>query len=84
MFLDSILGLFSSDIAIDLGTANTLVFVHFYSKEGRRKCQGKKGRSKQETGQSGGLWKKCLCHGQTALLVFFSCINTTMLKSVAA
>lgn len=27
MFLDSILGLFSSDLAIDLGTANTLVYV---------------------------------------------------------
>lgn len=27
MFLDSLLGLFSSDLAIDLGTANTLVFV---------------------------------------------------------
>lgn len=26
-FLDSILGLFSSDLAIDLGTANTLVYV---------------------------------------------------------
>ncbi len=27
MFLDSVLGLFSSDLAIDLGTANTLVYV---------------------------------------------------------
>ena len=27
MFLDSMLGLFSSDLAIDLGTANTLVYV---------------------------------------------------------
>ena len=27
MFLDSILGLFSNDLAIDLGTANTLVYV---------------------------------------------------------
>ena len=27
MFLDSIFGLFSSDIGIDLGTANTLVYV---------------------------------------------------------
>lgn len=27
MFLDSILGIFSSDLAIDLGTANTLVYV---------------------------------------------------------
>ena len=27
MFLDSILGVFSSDLAIDLGTANTLVYV---------------------------------------------------------
>lgn len=27
MFLDSLLGIFSNDIAIDLGTANTLVFV---------------------------------------------------------
>lgn len=27
MFLDAILGVFSSDLAIDLGTANTLVFV---------------------------------------------------------
>jgi rod shape-determining protein MreB len=27
LFLDSILGLFSSDLAIDLGTANTLVYV---------------------------------------------------------
>lgn len=27
MFLDSLLGLFSNDLAIDLGTANTLVFV---------------------------------------------------------
>ncbi|MDH4017532.1 MAG: rod shape-determining protein, partial [Actinomycetota bacterium] len=27
MILDSILGLFSSDLAIDLGTANTLVYV---------------------------------------------------------
>ena len=27
MFLDSFLGIFSNDIAIDLGTANTLVFV---------------------------------------------------------
>ena len=26
-FLDSILGIFSSDLAIDLGTANTLVYV---------------------------------------------------------
>jgi rod shape-determining protein MreB len=27
MFLDSISGLFSHDLAIDLGTANTLVYV---------------------------------------------------------
>ena len=27
MFFDKILGLFSNDLAIDLGTANTLVFV---------------------------------------------------------
>ena len=27
MFLDSLVGLFSSDMAIDLGTANTLVLV---------------------------------------------------------
>ena len=27
MFLNNILGLFSNDLAIDLGTANTLVFV---------------------------------------------------------
>ena len=27
MFLDSILGVFSNDLAIDLGTANTLVYV---------------------------------------------------------
>ncbi|TMB60041.1 MAG: rod shape-determining protein, partial [Deltaproteobacteria bacterium] len=27
MLLDSILGLFSNDLAIDLGTANTLVYV---------------------------------------------------------
>ena len=27
MFLDTIAGLFSSDLAIDLGTANTLVYV---------------------------------------------------------
>ena len=27
MHLSSLLGLFSSDLAIDLGTANTLVFV---------------------------------------------------------
>ncbi|KAF0589819.1 MAG: cell wall shape-determining protein, partial [Candidatus Campylobacter infans] len=27
MFLDTIVGLFSSDMAIDLGTANTLVLV---------------------------------------------------------
>ncbi len=27
MFLDSILGIFSSDLAVDLGTANTLVYV---------------------------------------------------------
>jgi rod shape-determining protein MreB len=28
MFLDAIAGLFSHDLAIDLGTANTLVYVH--------------------------------------------------------
>jgi rod shape-determining protein MreB len=27
MFLDPILGLFSNDLAIDLGTANTLVYM---------------------------------------------------------
>ena len=27
MFLDPILGIFSNDLAIDLGTANTLVYV---------------------------------------------------------
>ncbi|HSV06099.1 MAG TPA: rod shape-determining protein, partial [Candidatus Binatus sp.] len=27
MILDSILGLFSNDLAIDLGTANTLIYV---------------------------------------------------------
>ncbi len=27
MFFDSILGMFPHDLAIDLGTANTLVFV---------------------------------------------------------
>ena len=27
LFLDSILGIFSNDLAIDLGTANTLVYV---------------------------------------------------------
>ena len=27
LFLDGLLGLFSSDLAIDLGTANTLVYV---------------------------------------------------------
>ena len=27
LFLDGILGLFSNDLAIDLGTANTLVYV---------------------------------------------------------
>ncbi|TAN45716.1 MAG: rod shape-determining protein [Nitrospirae bacterium] len=28
MFIDKILGMFSNDLAIDLGTANTLVYVH--------------------------------------------------------
>ena len=28
MFLDSLVGLFSSDMAIDLGTANTLVLYY--------------------------------------------------------
>ena len=27
MFLDPILGIFSNDLAVDLGTANTLVYV---------------------------------------------------------
>ena len=27
MFLDSLMGFFSTDVAMDLGTANTLVFV---------------------------------------------------------
>ena len=27
MFLDPLLGIFSNDLAIDLGTANTLVYV---------------------------------------------------------
>ena len=33
MFLDKFLGMFSKDMAIDLGTANTLVYV-----KGRRGC----------------------------------------------
>ncbi|HKJ71197.1 MAG TPA: rod shape-determining protein, partial [Gammaproteobacteria bacterium] len=27
MFLDRLMGVFSSDLAVDLGTANTLIFV---------------------------------------------------------